>query len=293
MISRPSRQKMWAVYVSLWTVGCIALRLAELGAQRTPAEAEVFEVASIKPNSNLSRSTSFNYLPGSLVITNAPLSLLITEAYQVPPGLDRYLLVVGPQVPRQLLSTRFDISARSATPLPALRVRSMLRPLLDERFKLRTHVESRPIRVYAMRTRRKNQLGPELRPSSHNCEDEAAAVVASGKPPREVPPPVDRKGRPICWGKETSPPGFTTLSSAGKLSGLIFYFQGRLDRPVLDETGLTGNFEYYVRFTTPDRTQELPAIFTALREQLGLTLEPRVAPMDVTVIDALEFPTAD
>jgi uncharacterized protein (TIGR03435 family) len=72
--------------------------------------------------------------------------------------------------------------------------------------------------------------------------------------------------------------------------------RGEAGRPVRDETGLAGAFDWDLVFA-PRRTPELDAnassIFTALQEQLGLKLEPRRIPLDVIVIEHAERPVPD
>ena len=77
-------------------------------------------------------------------------------------------------------------------------------------------------------------------------------------------------------------------------------------RLVLDRTGLTGNWDFMLKFAAEQRGQpppgerplpaidpDAPSIFTALQEQLGLKLESTKAPVEVTVIDSIEHPTED
>jgi uncharacterized protein (TIGR03435 family) len=81
-----------------------------------------------------------------------------------------------------------------------------------------------------------------------------------------------------------------------------------MDRPVVDQTGITGRFDFTLNWT-PDETQfgtlgvhfsppdddpnALPGLFTALREQAGLNLEGTAAPVEVLVIDKVERPSAN
>jgi uncharacterized protein (TIGR03435 family) len=63
---------------------------------------------------------------------------------------------------------------------------------------------------------------------------------------------------------------------------------------VIDRTGLDGRFDYELEFARDPLAQsDLPSIFTALTEQLGLKLEPTDAPQAVIVIDHIERPSAD
>jgi uncharacterized protein (TIGR03435 family) len=81
---------------------------------------------------------------------------------------------------------------------------------------------------------------------------------------------------------------------------------GQAGRPVVDRTGLTGNWQFVMTFaqerpigapavgeTAPAADPNAPSFFTALQEQLGLKLESTKAPFDVTVIDSVEHPTND
>jgi uncharacterized protein (TIGR03435 family) len=66
-----------------------------------------------------------------------------------------------------------------------------------------------------------------------------------------------------------------------------------IERPVIDQTGLTGHYDFTLAWSnplagTPDSTD--PSIFTAMPEQLGLKLEPRQVPVEVFVIDRAEIP---
>jgi uncharacterized protein (TIGR03435 family) len=71
-----------------------------------------------------------------------------------------------------------------------------------------------------------------------------------------------------------------------------------LDRPVIDRTGLTGRFDIDFK-SAPMRAgpnapaSDLPSVFTAVQEQLGLKLEPSTAPIPVLVIDRIEMPVED
>jgi uncharacterized protein (TIGR03435 family) len=83
-----------------------------------------------------------------------------------------------------------------------------------------------------------------------------------------------------------------TNKSMGEIAEVLRYF---VDRPVLDQTGLAGRFDFVLKWT-PDEAQGSdpnapPGLFTAFQEQPGLKLEPIKAPVDVLVIDHVEWPT--
>jgi uncharacterized protein (TIGR03435 family) len=82
------------------------------------------------------------------------------------------------------------------------------------------------------------------------------------------------------------------LQSAGEISSLIRMLQGQVDRPVVDATSLKGTYEWSVSFALGAAANgDAAPIYTAIQEQLGLKLEPRTAPYEVVVIDAVEMPT--
>jgi uncharacterized protein (TIGR03435 family) len=67
-----------------------------------------------------------------------------------------------------------------------------------------------------------------------------------------------------------------------------------VDRPVVDRTGLTGLYNISLQWDdAPAADSDRGSIFTALREQLGLRLEPRKEPVEVIVVDSIERPSAN
>jgi uncharacterized protein (TIGR03435 family) len=278
-------------------------------------QAPVFEVASIRPSqvtatSGPASASLFRASPSGIVTyTNYPVRSLIIQAYGIDWFAASYLLEGGrPEV----LSARFDIHAKVPLDLPTIRqatdpeagvvatAQLMLRTLLAERFRLRAHTETRPLRVLALTVAQPGRLGPELRPSTHDC-DALRAERAKGS---TMPMPMDAKNRPLCTVEvlrthDATASGARAMIAqvdrgAGPLVRLLPALQGFADRPLRDATGLTGNFEWQITraFHGPGPS-DYPSLPTALEEQLGLKLEPRTAAVDVLVIDALELPTPD
>jgi uncharacterized protein (TIGR03435 family) len=249
--------------------------------------APAFDVASVKPNTSGEDRSMFSSPPGGVVtITNMTLRMLIVQAYGIELTIERFSLVGGPE---GLLSTRYDITAKPPDGVhPRPQVLLMLRALLAERFKLRTHTETRDVPIYAMTVAREGRLGPEIRQSNHDC----AALVAAGGRPTDPKPPRDSKGRGLCWNNFDFGP-VRGVRFAGPVASLVTRgAQPYVDRPVIDATGLTGNYEWHVSFTmTPSLESEASSTFTAFQEQLGLKLEPRSGPYEVRVIDSVESPT--
>ena len=184
---------------------------------------------------------------------------------------------------------RFDIVARAggvAQTLPAGGNVEwlMLRKLLEDRFKLTAHAETREMQVYALvMARRDGRLGPQLRRSQVDC---------TSTPP--APPAANGGGQPPC--ARRNGPGFT--AAVGQpISAFLFFLTGQVQRAVVDRTGLTGTWDIELTFSpdgfsdpaTPQNSG--PSLFTALQEQLGLRLEPSSGPVQVLVVDRIERPT--
>ena len=84
-----------------------------------------------------------------------------------------------------------------------------------------------------------------------------------------------------------------------------FLSEGQTGRPVIDETGIPGKFDFRLEWTPDPSLDPLQAasqtppsdagisVFTALQQQLGLKLEPRTSPADALVVKRAELPTAN
>jgi bla regulator protein blaR1 len=249
-----------------------------------------FEVASVKPNNAGDGPIEMGTQPGGrLTMINVPLRLLIRNAYQV----QDFQIV---DAPKWIGDERFDILAKApgdvAAPTPGNSgsFQPMVRSLLAERFRLVVHRETRELPVYALqRVRTDGRLGPQIHASTADC----AAIAAS----RQGPPSAD--SRPQCGIRAS---GGHMLAGGLPLSQLATLLSTMVERVVVDRTGLAGTFDFELNWT-PDRalqqstpngvpvaSSDDPPIVTALREQLGLKLEPAKAPADVLVIDHVERP---
>jgi uncharacterized protein (TIGR03435 family) len=139
-----------------------------------------------------------------------------------------------------------------------------------------------------------------------------AGGTAGWKNPRRVYDSARDRARPARWpahpgsrrrqGTSWCPgPGFVDTSRtvakqrwAGPLRLLMQRVQFSVDRPIVDATGLSGNFEWVLTFGWgANPPADVPQLFAALQEQLGLKLEARQGPVEVLVVDAVELPTPD
>ena len=226
--------------------------------ERPPA----FEVATVKPTGGGTVDAKSD--PGRLTLTNQTLEWLIETAY----GLREYQY----DGPKWLHTTRYDIAATTSSPWSLAAQMLMLRALLEDRFKLKTHVESRTMPVYWLVV---GKTGPKLKPLD-------AGVAA----------PFDQ-----YYNIKLAPSrnGGTEFQAAGSL-GLLSDFLTRVaERPVVDRTGITGNFELrlYCAIDGFPGNENSPSVFDALQSQMGLKLEPHADSVKVTVVDHVENPSGN
>jgi uncharacterized protein (TIGR03435 family) len=256
--------------------------------------AQSFDAASIRLNPawDFERG-SIGVQPGRLTARGASLRELAAQAYGL--RTDQVIAMDG-----WMTSARYDIVATTPAGTAAAGVRDMLRLLLEERFALRSHRETRTLPVYTVHLARADgQLGPRLRRSGAEC---APPMPPPGVPMPPPPPPA-------------SGPPIRSLSGAPQAQCPTIYFSGMvssrrapfvslvgrlielLGRPVIDATGLSGEFDvdlYYQTGVSAGGDTGLdgsaPSLNAALQEQLGLGLESGRAPVEVVVIDAAAQP---
>jgi uncharacterized protein (TIGR03435 family) len=260
-----------------------------LHAQSSPivANSPAFEIASVKPTKS-GVPLPFVRSPGRFTM-RAPLRVLIQNAYQL---LQDAQLVGGPS---WLTSDRFDIVATVAGNPPPEQIPLMLRALLADRFKLVVHTETRELPIYAfVLARRDGKLGARIRPATFDC------LAARGRAKGSLPMPPESSGREPCAMRFR--PG-NIIAGGISLAQLADRLAPFVNRVVIDQTGVAGNFDFDLEWTPdqwkPDVTQQSqiipngPSLFTAVQEQLGLRLEAARGPVQVLVIDSVEQPTPD
>ena len=267
-------------------LGLLVVAIASMNAQSL-TEAPAFEVASVRRNtSGASRESATLPASGQWTFTNVSVRFLFFQAYQI----DQLALVVGvnhPLLTEGASAPKFDIRAKPPDGTPAGGQRPMLQRLLADRFALRVHRETRPTSMYALTMASKGRLGRDLAPTKQSCAAWRARIASNP----DLPQPIHRNGTPLCFGGLPRSP-VRLLRNAGPASDIRRQIQGFIDRPLLDQTGLGGDFEWTLLFSmTPDATH--PSIFAAVEEQLGLKLESRTAPYEVMVIDSIDWPTPD
>jgi uncharacterized protein (TIGR03435 family) len=238
-----------------------APRLRGQAPRTSDQKGPTFEVVSIKRTTAIERGGGKAGLQpgGRFVMTNGPARVLISMAY---PSFTKE--IVG--APDWVTYEYYDVEARADGDVSYEQLAPLLRDLLADRFKLLAHFETRVRPLYELRVLRADGvLGPDMRPSKADCQ-----------------------ARPASWRTQG---GDRLIDSNGiTMAAFVTWLPQRIGRPVLDRTGLSGSYQLLLKYS-PSDSGDMPSLPTALREQLGLTLESIRAPTDVLVIDRIERPT--
>jgi uncharacterized protein (TIGR03435 family) len=243
----------------------VACSAAQWTAFAQAADAPKFEVTTIKPSEPDTEGPVIGISAGSLKLQAFTLRQIMMYAYWIHP--DQIQKASG-----WMESEKFDIVAKpEKSPMPEEQMRRMLQILLSERFKVNFHHEQKDLPVYAL-------------------------TVTKGGSKMKARMPGDGGAGPRLVFQGKSLPGRNV-----SIAQLIFVLQTRaLDKPVIDETGLSGNFDFNLAWSSDPVRGEVgpsdsdnPDLFTAIQQQLGLKLDSRRSPVDVLVIDHAEKPDAN
>jgi uncharacterized protein (TIGR03435 family) len=275
-----------------------------------PAPLPRFEVAAVKPSTG---PTGERGQPASGRYTaTRTVKFFIADAFFFGTPLQMSRVIGGPE---WIDSARYEINAQASTAFqsspdgPPRELFLMIRSLLQDRFKLKTHIETRELPVYELVLARPGgSLGPQLRQSTVDCDALMAAVRAG------APPPARQPNEPPPCGAMRGPArvlaGGLPMSQFANMLTLVMADAngpagGSDARLVIDKTGLNGRFAFTLAWT-PEKMPEGtpppgippidpngPRLETALLEQLGLKLQPARSRMEVVVIDSVEQPTPD
>lgn len=222
-----------------------------------------FEVAAVRPAKPEQSILDFRVFPGGrLSVTNLTLASIIRQAY----GLKFNQLAGGPA---WLDTDRFNIEAKAPTDAKRPEMMLMLQRLLEDRFQLKVQRETREGNVYELVVASR---GPKLKEST--ADQSYLRLI------RHTPPEL---------------PGVLYSIEGQKVSMARFAddLVGQVQRPVLDRTGLVGEFDFKVNYAVDGHSEEGPSIFTALQDQLGLKLRATKGPVEMLVVQNAERPRGD
>jgi uncharacterized protein (TIGR03435 family) len=314
---------------------CLAM-VGEGNAQAPPIGKLEFDVASVRQNKSDDRPTStfsldngnvysavkkddvFTPRGGYFSATNQPLWHYIAFAYKLSGTQElafrfSYFSGLSSKAPVWVTggfdasADRFDILARSDGSPTKDQVRLMMQALLAERFKLMVHHETRQAPVFALVVAKPGKMGAGLlpHPESDTCAVNSTVEGDGGAPNVQEPRSALGELPRVCGviaHLPTAAPGHIRFggrsvplsllaSSLPTMTGMAM-----ISRPVVDETGLSGTFDFTLEWVPefnapPDASG--PNFREGLSGQLGLKLEPRQGAVDILVVDHVEHPSAN
>jgi uncharacterized protein (TIGR03435 family) len=270
----------------------VSLGLFLLVWQTLFAQKPSFEVASIKQNTSGKEGGSMGPRGDRLFATNIPLTTLLVYAYSPANGQFLRSQIVGR--PDWADTVHFDIQAKlpGEAPFPIGQTKLMLQSLLEDRFQLKSHRETRDLPVYNLVL---VKGGPKLSEDQTPPDPRQAFINFASE--GEQMGPLPRGAMRMI----TAPSGITLVGTAVPLPTVVTLLQGRSDRIIIDKTGFKGLFDIHLQFSpdlgtvTPGADAAAPSEFgpsllTAIQE-LGLKLESAKAPLEVVVIESVQKPS--
>jgi uncharacterized protein (TIGR03435 family) len=228
-----------------------------MGCALTQAQSErpAYEVASIKLNNSDSGNSSSHGSKGQIVFTNVSLKRLIDRAYNVKP-----FQVTAPDWTD---SVHFDISAKYPPDVKDDDRKLMLRTLLEDRFKLAVHKETKEVQGYELVVSKKGFKLKPVEPGSGGTNSRGAYAE-------------------------------TLTAKKVSMEGLADYVASNLGKAVVDKTGIPGVYDFEFRWAREDQPSDgteadaAPSLFTAVEDTVGVRLQAQKVSLTIFVVDHVE-----
>jgi uncharacterized protein (TIGR03435 family) len=261
-----------------------------------------YDVATIKPSSSSDGRRTMMMTPDGTSMHGAQVQMLLQQAFGVES--DRIL-----GAPAWVKSNQYDIEAKvppedapKMEKLKAEQRREMLLPLLEERFNLKYHHETRELPTYALVVAKGGPKLTESKPGSPiPPRDASNANARPDGPPKD---PIGNRGMMMMNPGRLEAHGGGMFFLSHALSAVV-------GRTVTDKTGLTGTYDFTLQWTPDEMAMPMagaggeggppkgdmpadvggPTLLTAIEEQLGLKLESQKGTVDVIVIDHIDTPS--
>jgi uncharacterized protein (TIGR03435 family) len=282
-----------------------------------------FDVASVRLNKsgdpgsggdrstlNVPRGPDDGYRPTGGVFSgkNYPLIFYVQFAYRITTSQSP---VFRASLPAWVMTENYDLEAKTDNhDVTKDELRLMMRSLLADRFKLVAHTETREVSVSAAVLVKPGATGPHLRPHTEDspCPVAVGPGAATQTESAASPSPTTTPGgfplgcngfaimQPLApYHRHEGARNMTIAQIVSSFSGL-----GSLGHPVLDQTGLSGLYDFDIDFLPQSPIGEDapadasgPAFRDAVKDQLGLKLESQKAAVDYVVVDHIEHPSAN
>jgi uncharacterized protein (TIGR03435 family) len=279
-----------------------------MAAAQAPPQKPAFEVISIKVNmQGLAGDTTMGRRGDLLDGKNVTLRMLLLTAYVLPDG--RFLnndQIIG--VPSWIDGPdRFAVQAKlrantiAASPTEVAfpdEVRLMLQSLLENRFQLKTHKETRELPAYELMIAKKAKIRASANQTTPDLSGKPAVILDPSMPLSRGAVKVTQNLTQTGWTQ------FVITGSAVPMSALSSRLESNIGHSVIDKTGLTGLFDFRLEFVLDtfssatggapalsDKDRGGPSVFDALQDQLGLKLMSTKTPTEVLVIDSIQKPS--
>ena len=239
----------------------VAFAVIPLLSQTPEPKKPSFEVVSVKPGVPGPGFRGGGPRGNSLSMANTPLRMLVQMAYQrgTAPGPGMQLQVIG--APNWMDTEPFDVQAKadcSGGAIPREQMQLMIQSLLEERFQLKAHYETRELPIYNLVVAKdglKMKLSEDQTPPPlvAGAPTLCGPVPAGGLPgPRGLPfdpskPGTMPRGAMIMMMNPTT--GLTMNATSVPMVNLVGMLQGQAGRPIIDKTGLTGLFDVKLNFS--------------------------------------------
>ena len=282
-----------------------------------------FEVASVQLNPGPPEPSNFRLSPddayantGGLLNADSPLGNYIEFAYKIQPTREQWEARYA-HLPKWVTTANYEIHARAPGQNPTKdQMRLMMQSLLKERFGLVVHYETRDTPVFEMSLVKPGKLGPKLRRHEEGPPCSVTAPPGAGILGTAAPGGVALKGPDVypatCGGVEArfEPHQMMLMGARDTTMEMIASSLqiGRLGRPVINQTGLNGKYDFTLdwapelgTFNTgpagaasqdaPASDPQGPTFMQAVGDQLGLKLKPAKCPLKTLVVDHVEQPS--
>jgi uncharacterized protein (TIGR03435 family) len=240
--------------IPVWA-GALLIGCTALSQETPPARFDAVSIRVTDPNVH---EAQLRLQPGGrLTATNVTLRDCLRRGFAV----ENDQISGGPEWMNEI---RWSIFAESDSNPDQARMLAMFQQLLVDRFQLKVHMESRQVDMYALVVGKK---GAKLAASEGDPEHYLRIYP---KPPLTL---LDGHRAPMAY--------------------LVDRLRTMLHTPVVDQTGLTGEYDFKLEFAKDDDPDSGPSMLSALQEQLGLKLERTRGPIQFLIVDRVEKPSAN
>jgi len=258
-------------------VGLVLLALMTVSASGQSAAPQSYDAVAIKPNKSGSGGSRISTNDGRFQATNVSLLNLLVNAYGIRVGL-----ISG--LPGWAESARYDINAKVIDYDPKASFtkeqrQAMMAAVLEDRFHVKVHIEVKELPVYDLVVTKDGPKFTESPPALPQNADE--------------PKKPSNRGNMGISGRDGS---MELTAWANPMTNFVGSLSNVVDRTVIDKTGLKGEYDFHMKWTSdtapqPAADDAAPLLFTAIQEQLGLKLVPSKGPVNTLVVDHVEQPT--